>query len=235
MPAGVRELRRAGPPFSPGGVQDVESTRDTYFAGEAAMILWSPFLLDAMAGLNDEAVPSCPQCRDDPAYLAKHSGLIGPLGVAGHAARAVRHDHHLGHRPRRDPGGAAARPVHALGRVPALAGDLPAGQVPGPGRRCRGLRPLRRRRRLGRARERRRPARPAEPVLLRRVDRLARRRRAQLPALGLPAGPGRAGRRDERPPAGHRGAGGGDPRRHHAGPSGREAQSAVEQLQESIR
>ena len=68
--------------YSPGGVQDVERTRDTYFAGEAAMILWSPFLLDAMAGLNDEAIPSCPQCRDDPAYLAEHSGLVGPLGSA---------------------------------------------------------------------------------------------------------------------------------------------------------
>ena len=68
--------------YSPGGVQDVEGTRDTYFAGKAAMILWSPFLLDAMAGLNDEAIPSCPECRDDPAYLARHSGLIGPLGSA---------------------------------------------------------------------------------------------------------------------------------------------------------
>ena len=68
--------------YSPGGAQEVESTRDTYFAGKAAMILWSPFLLDAMAGLNDDAVPSCPECRDDPAYLAKHSGLLGPLGSA---------------------------------------------------------------------------------------------------------------------------------------------------------
>jgi multiple sugar transport system substrate-binding protein len=46
------------------------------------MVLWSPFLLDAMAGLNDDAVPSCPECRDDPAYLARNSGLIGPLGSA---------------------------------------------------------------------------------------------------------------------------------------------------------
>jgi multiple sugar transport system substrate-binding protein len=68
---------------SPGGVQDVETTRDTYFAGKAAMILWSPFLLDAMAGLNEEAVPSCPECAGDPAYLAEHSGLIGPLASAG--------------------------------------------------------------------------------------------------------------------------------------------------------
>lgn len=61
------------------GEQDVDSTRDTYFAGRAAMVFWSPFLLDAMAGLRDDAVPSCPQCREDAAYLAHNSGLIGPL------------------------------------------------------------------------------------------------------------------------------------------------------------
>jgi multiple sugar transport system substrate-binding protein len=35
---------------STGPGQDVDSTRDDYFAGEAAMVFWSPFLLDAMAG-----------------------------------------------------------------------------------------------------------------------------------------------------------------------------------------
>lgn len=65
--------------YSPGGIQDVDSTRRTYFAGRAAMIFWSPFLLDAMAGLRDDAVPTCPQCRRDPAFLAKNSGLVGPL------------------------------------------------------------------------------------------------------------------------------------------------------------
>ena len=64
---------------SPGGKQDVDTTRDTYFAGRAAMVMWSPFLLDAMAGLRDDAVPSCPQCEKNPAYLAEHSGLVGPL------------------------------------------------------------------------------------------------------------------------------------------------------------
>ena len=68
--------------YSPGGVQDVERTRDTYFAGKAAMIMWSPFLLDSMAGLDDEAPPRCRECRKDPAYLARNSGLIGPLGSA---------------------------------------------------------------------------------------------------------------------------------------------------------
>lgn len=65
------------------GDQDVESTRDTYFAGRAAMVFWSPFLLDAMAGLRNDAVPSCRQCRADPAYLARNSGLVGPLRGPG--------------------------------------------------------------------------------------------------------------------------------------------------------
>jgi len=65
--------------YSTGALQDVDSTRDAYFAGKAAMIFWSPFLLDAMAGLRDDAVPSCPQCRADPAFLARNSGLVGAL------------------------------------------------------------------------------------------------------------------------------------------------------------
>jgi multiple sugar transport system substrate-binding protein len=66
--------------YAPPGIQDVETTRKAYFAGRAAMIFWSPFLLDAMAGLRGDAVPTCPQCRKDPAFLAKNSGLVGALG-----------------------------------------------------------------------------------------------------------------------------------------------------------
>ena len=43
------------------------------------MMFWSPFVLDAMAGLSDDAKPSCPQCRRDPTFLARNSGLVGPL------------------------------------------------------------------------------------------------------------------------------------------------------------
>jgi multiple sugar transport system substrate-binding protein len=69
---------------SPRGLaQDVDNTRDTYFAGKAAMIFWSPFLLDAMAGLRDDALPTCPQCAADPAYLARHSGLVSLLSSHG--------------------------------------------------------------------------------------------------------------------------------------------------------
>ena len=40
--------------YSVKGNQDVDSTRGTYFAGRAAMMFWSPFLLDGMAGLRND-------------------------------------------------------------------------------------------------------------------------------------------------------------------------------------
>ena len=64
---------------SPHEIQDVDTTLKTYFAGRAAMMFWSPFLLDAMAGLRNDAIPTCRECRDDPAFLARNSGLVGPL------------------------------------------------------------------------------------------------------------------------------------------------------------
>jgi multiple sugar transport system substrate-binding protein len=65
--------------YSVKGAQDVDSTRGTYFAGRAAMMFWSPFLLDGMAGLRNDTKPSCPECKKDPAFLAKNSGLVGPI------------------------------------------------------------------------------------------------------------------------------------------------------------
>ena len=58
------------------GAQDVDTTRATYFAGKAAMVVWSSFLLDEMAGLRNDALPTCPQCKADPAFLAKNSGIV---------------------------------------------------------------------------------------------------------------------------------------------------------------
>jgi ABC-type glycerol-3-phosphate transport system substrate-binding protein len=70
--------------YGPPGVIDVVSSRATYFAGQAAMIVWSPFILDEMAGLRDNALPNCPECAADPAFLAKVSGFVpafvGPDG-----------------------------------------------------------------------------------------------------------------------------------------------------------
>jgi multiple sugar transport system substrate-binding protein len=66
------------------GGQDATSTRAAYLAGKAAMIIWSSFLLDELAGLSNDARPTCPQCRADPSFLARNSGIVtaitGPDG-----------------------------------------------------------------------------------------------------------------------------------------------------------
>jgi multiple sugar transport system substrate-binding protein len=66
------------------GGQDAISTRATYLAGKAAMVIWSSFILDELAGLSNDARPTCPQCHRDPSFLAKTSGIVtaitGPDG-----------------------------------------------------------------------------------------------------------------------------------------------------------
>jgi multiple sugar transport system substrate-binding protein len=61
------------------GTQTVDSTRATYFAGRSSMVIWSSFVLDEMAGLRADALPSCPECGDDPRFLAEHSGVVTAL------------------------------------------------------------------------------------------------------------------------------------------------------------
>jgi multiple sugar transport system substrate-binding protein len=58
------------------GDQDHISTRAAYLAGKAAMVIWSSFLLDELAGLSNNAQPTCPQCHSDPSFLADHSGIV---------------------------------------------------------------------------------------------------------------------------------------------------------------
>jgi multiple sugar transport system substrate-binding protein len=71
------------------GAQDADSTRVAYLAGKAAMVIWSSFLLDELAGLSHDARPSCPQCGRDPTFLARNSGIVtaikGPDG--GHPSQ----------------------------------------------------------------------------------------------------------------------------------------------------
>lgn len=71
--------------YSVPGAQDVDTTRATYFAGQAAMTVWSTFILDEMAGLREDALPTCPECEENPAFLAENSGIVtaiaGPDGT----------------------------------------------------------------------------------------------------------------------------------------------------------
>ena len=66
------------------GGQDADTTRAAYFSGKAGMIIWSSFLLDELAGLRNDALPTCPQCREDKTWLAENSGVVtaisGPSG-----------------------------------------------------------------------------------------------------------------------------------------------------------
>jgi multiple sugar transport system substrate-binding protein len=69
--------------YSVPGAQDVDTTRATYFTGKAAMVVWSSFLLDELAGLRNDALPTCPQCRQDKAFLAKNTGIVTAISGPG--------------------------------------------------------------------------------------------------------------------------------------------------------
>jgi multiple sugar transport system substrate-binding protein len=70
--------------YSVSGNQDADTTRATYFAGNAGMVMWSSFLLDELAGLRNDALPTCAQCKKDPQWLANNTGIVtaitGPSG-----------------------------------------------------------------------------------------------------------------------------------------------------------
>jgi multiple sugar transport system substrate-binding protein len=67
--------------YSVPGAQDVDTVRASYFAGQAAMSIWSTFILDEMAGLRNDAKPTCAECKADPAFLAKNTGVV--TGIQG--------------------------------------------------------------------------------------------------------------------------------------------------------
>ena len=85
-----RELAKASPP----GELYWQQSRELYFAGKAAMIIWSPFILDELAGLRDSAPPTI---NDDPTSreLASKTGIVtnfsGPSNPDGAAWADIRY------------------------------------------------------------------------------------------------------------------------------------------------
>ena len=79
---------------SPEGELYWDQSRSLYFAGDAAMIIWSPFILDELAGLRDSAPPTI---NDDPtsAELASKTGIVtnfaGPSNPDGAAWGDIRY------------------------------------------------------------------------------------------------------------------------------------------------
>ena len=79
---------------SPPGELYWKQSRELYFDGKAAMIIWSPFILDELAGLRDSAPPTI---TDDPTSrdLAAKTGIVtnfsGPSNPDGAAWGDVRY------------------------------------------------------------------------------------------------------------------------------------------------
>lgn len=79
---------------SPPGDLYWQQSRELYFAGKAAMIIWSPFILDELAGLRDSAPPTI---NDDPtsSELASKTGVVarfsGPSNPEGAAWADIRY------------------------------------------------------------------------------------------------------------------------------------------------
>lgn len=70
---------KLGRQYGPAGTQSVDSTRATYFSGGSSMIVWSSFILDELAGLRKDALPSCPECQKDATFLSDNSGIVTAL------------------------------------------------------------------------------------------------------------------------------------------------------------
>ncbi|MEM9438754.1 MAG: extracellular solute-binding protein, partial [Pseudomonadota bacterium] len=79
---------------SPEGELYWDQSRTLYFSGNAAMIIWSPFILDELAGLRDSAPPTI---NDDPtsSELASKTGIVtnfaGPSNPDGAAWGDIRY------------------------------------------------------------------------------------------------------------------------------------------------
>ncbi|MEP2726677.1 MAG: carbohydrate ABC transporter substrate-binding protein, partial [Roseibium sp.] len=88
------EFYKAIAKASPAGDLYWKQSRELYFAGKAAMIIWSPFILDELAGLRDSAPPTI---NDDPTSnaLASMTGIVttlsGPSNPDGAAWGDVRY------------------------------------------------------------------------------------------------------------------------------------------------
>ena len=90
----VLDFYKAIAEASPDGELYWKQSRELYFAGKAAMIIWSPFILDELAGLRDSAPPTI---NDDPTTreLASRTGIVtnfaGPSNPDGAAWGDIRY------------------------------------------------------------------------------------------------------------------------------------------------
>ena len=85
-----KKLAKASPP----GELFWKQSREMYFAGKAAMIIWSPFILDELAGLRDSAPPTINSDPTSPELASKTAVVTtfgGPSNAAGAAWADIRY------------------------------------------------------------------------------------------------------------------------------------------------
>jgi len=90
----ILEFYKAIAEASPPGELYWKQSRELYFAGQAAMIIWSPFILDELAGLRDSAPPTInedPTTRDLAAVTGIVTTFSGPSNPDGAAWGDVRY------------------------------------------------------------------------------------------------------------------------------------------------
>ncbi|NNE86585.1 MAG: extracellular solute-binding protein [Silicimonas sp.] len=90
----VLEFYKAIAEASPPGDLYWDQSRTLYFSGNAAMIIWSPFILDELAGLRDSAPPTInddPMSRDLAAATGIVTNFAGPSNPDGAAWGDVRY------------------------------------------------------------------------------------------------------------------------------------------------
>lgn len=71
--------------FSPPGVQTDTSARNAFLQGLTGLIMTSPAILPALAGLDATALPSCPECTVNGSvnYLAENTGIVTTISGLG--------------------------------------------------------------------------------------------------------------------------------------------------------
>ena len=85
-----KKLAKASPP----GELYCKQSREMYFAGKEAMIIWSPFILDELAGLRDSAPPTINSDPTSPELASKTAVVTtfgGPSNAAGAAWADIRY------------------------------------------------------------------------------------------------------------------------------------------------
>jgi multiple sugar transport system substrate-binding protein len=80
------EFYKALAQFTPRGNIGLFHTRKDYLSGRAAMIMWSPFILDELSGLRRDLLVLPDILQGKPGYLAKNTGFVSIIhGLKGTA------------------------------------------------------------------------------------------------------------------------------------------------------